>query len=321
MDVSSPETIGDAERKEDIDSNDDGDEFEKRMSLCGFRKAKGDWNFNTPATLNERKSHLSDNEKEGFEEQLNAGGGISGQRGHLRGEGREYWLTSSSSKERASGRFVTDEIPGNTPEEKRENLQTPPCNKAEITERVVATGPHVAFTSRVSPQEEFAKETGYEAREGVEQTFIPTYNKEGPLKAGILEIKKENKETAESDVSSSISSESEKSNIETYTSSDGTPQNTEIGEITPNSTFEKDGITYKTDDNGNTYMSDGKRSPNSTYELNGSVYTTDDKGRITSCEAKPQRSPENSRDNDAQREAGGDDRKENDQGGHIVVGI
>lgn len=63
MDVSSPETIGDAERKEDADSNDNGDEFEKRMSLCGFRKTKGDWSFNTPATLNERKSHLSDNEK------------------------------------------------------------------------------------------------------------------------------------------------------------------------------------------------------------------------------------------------------------------
>lgn len=86
----------------------------------------------------------------------------------------------------------------------------------------------------------------------------------------------------------------------------------------PNSTYEVDGIIYKTDDNGKVYMADGKLAPNDSYELNGSVYTTDEKGRIISCEAKPQRSPENPRDNDAQREAGGDDRKENDQGGHIV---
>lgn len=105
---------------------------------------------------------------------------------------------------------------------------------------------------------------------------------------------------------------------ESSNTSDVANQNAETGENKPNSTFEKDGVTCKTDDNGNVYMTDGKLDPNSTYELNGSTYTTDDKGRITSCEAKPQRSPENPRDNDAQRGAGGDDRKENDQGGHIV---
>jgi len=99
---------------------------------------------------------------------------------------------------------------------------------------------------------------------------------------------------------------------------DAITSETKNTERTPNSTYEVDSVTYKTDDNGNVYMVDGKLEPNSTYELNGSVYTTDDKGRIISCEAKPQRSPENPRDNDAQREAGGEDRKENDQGGHIV---
>ena len=77
-------------------------------------------------------------------------------------------------------------------------------------------------------------------------------------------------------------------------------------------------ITYKTDDNGNIYCIDGKLQPNITYELNGSIYTTDEKGRIIRCEAKPVRSPENPRDNEAQRQAGGKDRKPNDQGGHIV---
>ena len=83
-------------------------------------------------------------------------------------------------------------------------------------------------------------------------------------------------------------------------------------------TYVLDEVTYKTDDNGNIYSIDGKLQPNTTYELNGNVYTTDDNGRIISCEAKPVRSPENPRDNEAQRQAGGEDRRSNDQGGHIV---
>lgn len=93
---------------------------------------------------------------------------------------------------------------------------------------------------------------------------------------------------------------------------------TERQELSPNSTYNMDGVVCKTDDNGDVYMSDGKLSPNSTYELNGSTYTADSQGRIVGCEAKPQRSPENPRDHDAQRDAGGEDRKPNDQGGHIV---
>lgn len=85
-----------------------------------------------------------------------------------------------------------------------------------------------------------------------------------------------------------------------------------------NNTYVLKEITYKTDDNGNIYSIDGKLQSNITYELNGNIYITDDKGRIISCEAKPVRSPENSRDNEAQRQAGGEDRRPNDQGGHIV---
>lgn len=72
------------------------------------------------------------------------------------------------------------------------------------------------------------------------------------------------------------------------------------------------------DDNGKIYSIDGKLQPNITYELNGNIYTTDEKGRIICCVAKPLLSPENSRDNEAQRLAGGEDRRPNDQGGHIV---
>ena len=98
----------------------------------------------------------------------------------------------------------------------------------------------------------------------------------------------------------------------------GKPYRTEEGYFIPNNTYVLEGKVYKTDDNGNVYSIDGKLLPNTTYELNGNIYRTDEKGRIISCEANPKRSPENARDNDAQRQAGGEDRRPNDQGGHIV---
>ena len=74
----------------------------------------------------------------------------------------------------------------------------------------------------------------------------------------------------------------------------------------------------KTDDNGVIYLKDGELTPNTTYELNGNIYTTDEQGRIVRCEAKPERTPENPRDINAQRQVGGEDRHPSDQGGHIV---
>lgn len=98
----------------------------------------------------------------------------------------------------------------------------------------------------------------------------------------------------------------------------GNQYRTEDGGWVPNNTYVLDKVIYKTDDNGNIYSIDGKLQSNATYELNGNIYTTDENGRIISCEAKPVRSPESPRDNEAQRQAGGEYRLPNDQGGHIV---
>lgn len=105
---------------------------------------------------------------------------------------------------------------------------------------------------------------------------------------------------------------------EEYCDDNGKQYRTEDGGRISNNTYVLDGITYKTDDNGNIYCIDGKLQPNTTYELNGNIYTTDEKGRIISCLAKPIQNQENPRDNEAQRQAGGEDRRSNDQGGHIV---
>ena len=92
----------------------------------------------------------------------------------------------------------------------------------------------------------------------------------------------------------------------------------ENGNRIPNNMYVLDEVDYKTDDNGDIYCIDGKLQPNATYEPNGNIYTTDDNERIISCEARPIRSPENPRENEAQLQAGGADRRPNDQGGHIV---
>lgn len=72
------------------------------------------------------------------------------------------------------------------------------------------------------------------------------------------------------------------------------------------------------DDNGKTYKNGNELLSNNTYELNGNIYKTDEKGRIVDVQAKPTLTPENARDNDAQKEVGGNDRREGDQGGHII---
>lgn len=89
------------------------------------------------------------------------------------------------------------------------------------------------------------------------------------------------------------------------------------GDMLPNNTFVLDEVKYKTDDNGSVYYED-KLKPDLNYELNGNVYTTDKQGRIVRCEGKPELSPENPRDNVAQQEVGGEDRRSKDQGGHII---
>lgn len=72
------------------------------------------------------------------------------------------------------------------------------------------------------------------------------------------------------------------------------------------------------DDNDMVYLKDGELESETTYRLNGNIYMTDNQGRIIYCEAKPERTPENPRDINAQLQVGGEDRKHKDQGGHIV---
>ena len=91
--------------------------------------------------------------------------------------------------------------------------------------------------------------------------------------------------------------------------------------LEPNTTYEINGDTYETDDNGNIYKKNGELMPNTTYERNGYTYTTDENGRITTWGGDAKYEPENERDTNAQTESGGEDRKEGDDGGHLVARV
>lgn len=78
---------------------------------------------------------------------------------------------------------------------------------------------------------------------------------------------------------------------------------------------------YETDDMGIVYKKNGELLPNTEYTVNGNTYLTDENGNKISCDAQPQIHEEGKRNTAEQREAGGEDRKEGDQGGHIIARI
>ena len=92
-------------------------------------------------------------------------------------------------------------------------------------------------------------------------------------------------------------------------------------DLQPNSVYEINGNIYETDDRGTLYKKNGDLLPSTSYEINGTRYETDEKGRILSWSGNPRYTPENERDTSAQTEAGGEDREDGDDGGHLLARI
>ena len=91
--------------------------------------------------------------------------------------------------------------------------------------------------------------------------------------------------------------------------------------LEPRTTYEIDGNYYETDDNGTIYKTNGELNPDTEYTVNGITYKTDSEGRIISWEGEPGYNPDADRDGEAQTEAGGEDREEGDDGGHLVARV
>lgn len=88
-----------------------------------------------------------------------------------------------------------------------------------------------------------------------------------------------------------------------------------------NSFYEFNGNTYETDDNGRTYKKNGIILPNIEYTVNGNVYLTDENGNKISCDSRPKYTEEGLRNMKEQKESGGEERLEDDEGGHIIARI
>lgn len=71
------------------------------------------------------------------------------------------------------------------------------------------------------------------------------------------------------------------------------------------------------DDTGKIYKENWELLPDTEYIVNGTTYHTDDLGRIKDWKGELKDTPENERDNSAQVESGGKDRKAGDDGGHL----
>lgn len=89
----------------------------------------------------------------------------------------------------------------------------------------------------------------------------------------------------------------------------------------PNSTYEFNGNTYETDDNGQTYKKNGEILPNTEYTVNGNTYKTDENGNKVSCDSNPEYTEDGSRNMKEQKESGGEERQEDDDGGHIIARV
>lgn len=77
----------------------------------------------------------------------------------------------------------------------------------------------------------------------------------------------------------------------------------------------------KADDNGKIYKINGTLLPNAEYTEHGHIYQTDELGRIRTCEGNPKYTVDGSRNIREQKESGGEERQEYDDGGHIIAKI
>ena len=88
-----------------------------------------------------------------------------------------------------------------------------------------------------------------------------------------------------------------------------------------NSEYKVGEDVYETDDNGKTYKKNGRLLPDTEYTVNGNTYRTDENGNKISCDSKPELCEDGKRNTVEQGKSGGEDRKEGDQGGHIIARI
>ena len=144
--------------------------LKKMRDIFGANTEKHSYNMKSKETIALLRGEYKGEEAQEFINERLGAGKEDDARVRLRGTEHTFFLTGSE----AGGQFLTEEISGETAEERKENLQLPPENNAEDLYKVHLTSPRMVIESTVMPQEEWAKKAGYTPREGMKQIFVPT---------------------------------------------------------------------------------------------------------------------------------------------------
>ena len=165
-------------KEEKSDVGKDREKVIKALSNMFADKKSQKYIMNTEKTIEKLAEQYSDKGPEAqefYESRLKAG---KNSHVRLKGTAEDFYLTGNE----ASGQFVTEELPGENVEERKENLQLPPSNDAEDVYKVRLKEAHVVIESTVAEQKDFAKRSGYKARDGIKQIFIPPkYGDRSPI--------------------------------------------------------------------------------------------------------------------------------------------
>ena len=144
--------------------------LKKMRDIFGANTEKHSYNMKSKETIALLRGEYKGEEAQEFINKRLGAGKEDDARVRLRGTEHTFFLTGSE----AGGQFLTEEISGETAEERKENLQLPPENNAEDLYKVHLTSPRMVIESTVMPQEEWAQKAGYTPREGMKQIYVPT---------------------------------------------------------------------------------------------------------------------------------------------------
>lgn len=132
------------------------------------------YKMNHDATMERMKNHLLEARKKDFNDGLESG---ANPKVRLIPKGEKFYRTGRTD----GGSYFTKEHPGNTSEQRKENLQLHPENGGKELAKVQSSRPQLGIQSDIKPQPDWAKQAGYKERPGMKQVFVPSSNEHGAL--------------------------------------------------------------------------------------------------------------------------------------------
>lgn len=132
------------------------------------------YKMNQGATMERMKKNLLEARRKDFNDGLESG---SNSKVRLIPKGEKFYRTGRND----GGSYFSKEHPGFSSDERKENLQLHPDNDGKKLSKVQSARPQLGIESDINPQPDWAKQSGYKARPGMKQVFVPSANEHGAL--------------------------------------------------------------------------------------------------------------------------------------------